>query len=228
MAADVSFCVVSLSARSPEGDDAAYLEWHGLDHLPEQHAIDGIRHGQRWVSTPACRAARVAGDERLAATDHVVQYLFAGPVAASVERFFALGAELRAAGRMPLRLPPVELGAYALTERVAAPRVLVSADVLAWRPCRGAYLLVEPADRATPLTALVDVPGVAGLWSYRGGAFDGRLADTSGLQLTVGYLDGDPAEVGHRLADELHPSAHPLLAAPFESVVPWDWRRALP
>ena len=29
-----------------------------LDHMPEQFPFDGIAYGQRWVSTPACRAAR--------------------------------------------------------------------------------------------------------------------------------------------------------------------------
>src|SRR5436190_1209036 len=106
MAPAVRLVVVSLSARSPDGADAAYLAWHGLDHLPEQYSIESLVHGQRWVSTPACRAARAAGDDALEATDHIVQYLFAEPVAPAIDRFFALGAELREAGRMPLRLPP--------------------------------------------------------------------------------------------------------------------------
>ena len=36
----------------------SYNEWHMLDHMPEQYPLDGIAYGQRWVSTPACRAAR--------------------------------------------------------------------------------------------------------------------------------------------------------------------------
>ena len=43
----------------------SYNEWHQLDHMPEQYPLDGIAYGQRWVSTPACRAARVG--ERAAA-----------------------------------------------------------------------------------------------------------------------------------------------------------------
>ena len=38
----------------------AYNEWHQLDHLPEQFPLRGIAFGQRWVSTPACAAARAS------------------------------------------------------------------------------------------------------------------------------------------------------------------------
>lgn len=217
-----------MSARSATGDDAAYLEWHALDHLPEQYSIPALVHGQRWVSTPACRNARLAGGERLGATDHVVQYLFAAADAATLDRFFALGAELRAAGRMPVALPPVELGAYEVVERVAADHALVRAEVLPWRPARGVYLVVEEGEGGD-LAALAGVPGVAGCWRFRGGRFHERLADTTGLGLSVCWLDGDPVETAARLAPVLAPRAgRLLLAAPFEALVPWSWDRALP
>ena len=228
MAADVRLCVLSLSARSPEGSDAAYLEWHLLDHLPEQYGIDALQHGQRWVSTPACRAARPAGgDDALAAADHVVQYLFAEPTGPALDRFFALGGELHGAGRMPLRLPPVELGAYELVHRRTSASALVDPRVLPWRPCRGAYLVIEQGAGDDDGDELCDLDGVAGTWRYRGGTFHDRLADTSGRHLTVCYLDGDPVEVAARLGDALA-GRHLLLAAPFVSVVPWDWERSLP
>jgi hypothetical protein len=216
MAASVRLCVVSLSARSPEGDDAAYIAWHSLDHLPEQYSLRSLVHGQRWVSTPACRAARARGDATLEATDHVVQYLFADK--GSLDRFFTLGAALREAGRMPLRLPPVELAAYALADQTSS---VVRPEVLPWRPNRGAYLIVsaEPVD-------LGDVDGVAGVWRYVGGKFHDRFADTRGRHLTVCYLDDDPAAVGARITASLAQSV--LLGAPFASVVPFDWTRSLP
>ena len=218
MASDVRACVISLSARSAEGADAAYLEWHGLDHLPEQYSIPSIVHGQRWVSTPECRAVRASGDAALDATDHVVQYLFGDPVAPALDRFFALGAELREAGRMPLRLPPVELAAYALAEQESR---LVRPGVLAWRPCRGVYLIVSEAPVAVPAA-----DGIAGVWRYEGGSFHARLRDTSGRHLTVCYLDGDPAEVGAAITSSL--SGPALLGAPFVSVIPYEWARSLP
>jgi hypothetical protein len=229
VAAEVRLCVVSMSARHPEGLDAAYLEWHALDHLPEQYGIGALAHGQRWVSTPACRAARVADDDRFARADHVVQYLFAEPVDPALERFFELGAQLRAAGRMPLRLPPVELGGYELEHRAAAAAALVRAEVVPWRPATGAYLLVERSGSSDVVDALLDIDGVAGVWRYRGGVFHDRLADTTGLHLSVCYLDRDPAATGGRIGEVVTALGRDaLLAAPFEALVPWAWERALP
>jgi hypothetical protein len=216
MAASVRLCVLSLSARSPEGDDAAYIEWHSLDHLPEQYSMRSLVYGQRWVSTPACRAARAAGGGALDATDHVVQYLFADK--GSLDRFFALGAELREAGRMPLRLPPVELAAYAFVDGTSP---VVRAEVLPFRPNRGAYLIVSDAPVDLPA-----VDGVAGVWRFVGGIFHERLADTRGRHLTVCYLDGEPAEVGAGITAAIEQPV--LLGAPFCALTPFDWSRSLP
>ena len=84
---DADLAVVSLSARHPEGDDAAYLAWHALDHRPEQHRLAGLRGSARFVSTPACRGARAASSERYDAVDHAMVYLFAG--ATDLGPFFA-------------------------------------------------------------------------------------------------------------------------------------------
>ena len=220
MAGDVRLCVLSLSARSAEGDDAGYLEWHSLDHLPEQYSIPSLVHGQRWVSTAACRAVRAPGDTAYDATDHAVQYLFADPVAPALDRFFSLGAELREAGRMPVFLPPVELGAYELRETQAGA---VSPRVLPWRPCRGVYIAL--GEVPVSLDALRDLDGVAGAWVYAGGRFHPRLADTSGRWLTVCYLDGDPAAVGAQLSERVGAVA---FGAPLVSLTPFDWQRSLP
>ena len=208
--------MLSLSARSPEGDDAAYVEWHSLDHLPEQYSLRSLVHGQRWVSTPECRAARASGAAALDATDHAVQYLFADK--GSLDRFFALGAELREAGRMPLRLPPVELAAYAFVDAQARD---VRAEVLPWRPNRGAYLIVSEAPIELP-----DLDGVAGTSRYVGANFHERLVDTRGRHLTVCYLDGEPAAVGAAITAALDQPV--LLGAPFASLTPFEWDRSLP
>ena len=41
----------SLSHASPSGDDRPYLEWHQMDHMPEQYQLPGMILGQRWAST---------------------------------------------------------------------------------------------------------------------------------------------------------------------------------
>ena len=222
-----------MSARSPEKLDAHYLEWHALDHHPEQYGIDGIRLGQRWVSTAACRAVRAVENGRFDDVDNVMQYLFADPLDESLDAFFALGATLHAAGRMPLRLPAVELGGYELVDRFSSESALVRPEVLPWRPARGAYLIVERGEEHAELSELCEIPGVAGAWRYRGGQFHKRLADTSDLALTVVYVDEEVVGTGIRIGSVLAEgwqasSTVPLLAAPFECVVPWAWDRALP
>jgi len=231
---DVVASIVSMSARSPGGDDADYLRWHGSDHLPEQYRLVGLRHGCRWVSTPDCREARLASDDRFDAMDHLVQYLLAEPLDATLGEFFSLGQALHEAGRMPSRLPSVELGGYRFVEAIAAPRALVGAAVLPWRPNRGIELLVEQGVSPEPLLDLVDVEGVAGVWSYEGTVgLDPRLAATGGLHLHIVYIDEDPVAVADRLWPPLarrwaHDSVSPLLAAPMVTVVPFAWDRALP
>jgi hypothetical protein len=244
---DVTFAVVSMSARAEDGQDAAYLEWHVLDHLPEQHRLDGLRWGQRWVSTPGCRAARAIAEPPFDEVDHVVHYLMAPPRPAAtvdplLDAFFALGGALHAAGRMPVSLPRRHLAGWDVVGRGASPRVLVGASVLPFRPLRGAYLLVEHWPLATsdasagPVAPdeLLRVDGVAGYWHLRGTADrHRRLQDAADLDLWIVHLDGDPVEVAGRITPVLGDrwaghDVSPQLAAPFHVVVPWAWDRALP
>ena len=227
---DVTTVVVSMTERHPEGRDEEYLAWHALDHRPEQHRLRGLRGHHRWVSTPACRAARAASDERYDAVDHVMAYLFADRDA--LGPFGALGASLWAGGRMPMRLPTVELGVYEPQDRVAAARTLVGADVIPWRPATGAYLLIEQG--AGSAESLASVPGVAGVWSLAGtSARPLDDLDLTGHQLTCCFLDDDPVATAERLRPALmqrweDSPAPALLAAPFHAAIDHDWGRHLP
>lgn len=242
---DVVAAVLSLSSRSADGEDAAYLRWHVLDHLPEQYRLVGLRHAQRWVSTPACRAARAAEAAPYDSVDHAVCYLFGPPLGRALDDFFDLGRALYEAGRMPLALPRVDVAVYERLGARAAARVLVGADVLPWCWSAGIYLIIERMSHPTDghphsgeLEGLADVPGVAGVWRFRGTDRyrPDRLASHADLRLTVCYLDGAPVAVAGRLADRLQrrwerrssDGLEPLLAAPFEIVVPPDWHRHLP
>jgi hypothetical protein len=237
---DVAAAVVSMSSRHADGLDAEYLEWHVLDHLPEQHRLTGMRLGQRWVSTPACRAARAASAPPFDAVDHVVQYLFAEPVDEALAQFFPLGGALRAAGRMPLGLPRVQVGGWTLAATVAAERVLVGGAVVPWRPASGVYVIVErhPAGQAARaldgLDDLVAAAGVAGAWCWVGGRPRHPYLDaTDDLALVVAYLDEPPLAVAAVLGEVAAQrgdgdDVELLLAAPFELVVPGQWHAHLP
>ena len=158
---DVTTTFVSMATRHPDGTDAEYLQWHTLDHRPEQHRLSAVRASLRLVSTPACRAARAVKHERFDAVDHVMTYFFSD--IAGLDGFLTLSAALGGAGRKLPLLPPVERGVYGVQSRVAAARVKVGADVLPWWPARGVYLLLETS--GAPTTELVEVDGVAGVWS---------------------------------------------------------------
>jgi hypothetical protein len=228
---DVTIIYTSLSKRHPEGLDADYLEWHSLDHRPEQHRMGQLRASFRMVSTPACRAARAASDERYDQADHLQSYFFTD--LSSMSRFNELSVALRNAGRAPYLLPLVERGVYRVDGIAAAPRIKIGADVLLWWSTKGVYFLIERG--GTPVGDLLDVPGVGGAWW--GGAepleppFTTR--DNAGLQVSYLFLDDDPVEVAERLRPRLElrwstTGSDPLLAAPFHSLVAYEWGRYLP
>jgi hypothetical protein len=228
---DVTTMFVSFSSRHPEGRDAEYIEWHSLDHRPEQHRLAALRASLRLVSTPACRAARAVSSERYDAVDHVMSYFFAD--IGGLERFGELSAGLRAADRIPALLPVVERDVFRLEGLVASPRIKVGGDVLPWWPMRGVYLLVEQG-APTP-ASLTEVPGVGGAWWASGVRVDPHLTstDSTGLQITYLYLDEDPAETGIQLRAHLDKrwsasGITPLLAAPFHTISNYDWARYIP
>jgi len=224
-ATDVTTLFVSFSGREPTGRDRDYLEWHSLDHRPEQHRIRGLRQSLRFVSTPDCRARRAANEPPYDRVDHVMTYFFTDP--RCLEPFGVLSDALTAE-RRPLTLPSVEYGLFTLAGKVASPSAVVGADVLPWRPSLGAYLLVQ-AGTARP-DALVDVDGVAGAWWFTGTVSDTPFTiDSRGHQLTVCFLDDDPVAVADRIREHLvGPRPDLLLAAAFHTIVPFDWGRHLP
>ena len=133
---------------------------------------------------------------------------------------------------MPFRLPTVQFMIANLAGTLAAPAAVAGADVVPWRPARGVYLVIE--EGKAPVDALVDVPGVAGVWWY-----DGALApsppatDALGRQVTYCYLDDDPVATAERLDEVMRRrwasgDVTGLLAAPFYVPVPFEWTRYLP
>jgi hypothetical protein len=227
---DITTLFVSMATRHPDGTDADYLRWHTLDHRPEQHRLSAVRASLRLVSTPACRAARAASPGPYDAIDHVMTYFFTDP--AGMDGFLELSKALGSGGRKLPLLPPVERGVYGVTHKSAAPRVKVGADVLPWWPVTGAYLLAERGDG--PADPLLDVDGVAGVWSATTLDVDAKLASAQGGQsITYCFLDDDPVATATRLQPVLttrweEGDIEPLLAAPFYPIVPNEWDRYVP
>lgn len=226
---EITTLFVSMATRHPEGLDAEYLRWHTLDHRPEQHRLAAVRASLRLVSTPACRSARAVGGP-LDRVDHVMTYFFTDR--AGLRGFNDLSAALGAAGRKLPLLPPVERGVYEVQTKTAAPRVKVGSDVLPWLPVRGVFLLVERGSATTD--PLVEVDGVAGVWSAVSRVADASLASAPGGQsITYCFLDDDPVDTAERLSPVLsarwdRAAVEPLFAAPFFAVIPYEWDRYVP
>ena len=234
---------LSLTGGAPSGNDAEYLEWHALDHMPEQYSLSGMLNGQRWRSTPECRRHRAAEAGQMATVENVVCYLMGDPAGATLDEFVILGRTLADKGRYPEAVPSRMVGAFELLGAHAAPRVLVSDDVVPWRPNLGIYLLVERIiDRTLAgeflrwvhresIPDLLSQPGVAGVWWFGSTPrFAHDMFTPGDFRITICYLDGPAGEVGAGLVPIVrarweHGGIEPWLAAPFESVAIWDWER---
>jgi hypothetical protein len=241
----------SLTSTPPEGDEAEYLRWHLLDHLPEQYALPGIRLGTRWRADEGCVARRLAVSDDLAPVRHVMSYLITDPVEGTLREFARLGGRLRDEGRYPQPATPHLLGAYELTGTWAAPSALVSPEVVPFRAHRGVYLVLErpPADGGVArhwrewhdtehVPALLAIDGVAGVCTFatsdrlgthatQGRRFDLPAWDPRGLEVSVIYLDGDVGATAERLAPRIEdrwrgPDVIPELAGPFRSTVTYE------
>jgi hypothetical protein len=78
------------------------------------------------------------------------------------------------------------------------------------------------------------VSGVAGAWTFATTPAIRRPMFTDGdYRMTVCYLDDHPATVGENLAPVVEriwgtAPEPPVLAAPFESMMSWEWDRFRP
>ncbi len=204
----------SMTGGALSGDDAAYLQWHLLDHLPEQYSIPGIRLGTRWRADDECVGMRLAATDDLAPIRHAVSYLMTDPVEQTLVAFAQLGRRCAEAGRYPEPASSFLLGAFHLQNAYASPRVLVSAEAVPFRPHRGVYLIVEAPEPRGDLDgwlrwhhrehvpAVLAVDGVAGAYVFRSSTMLGVGPDQGerfGVAawnpgprvVTVVYLDGE-------------------------------------
>ena len=204
--------IFSMSPPALPDDDGSYLRWHLLDHMPEQYQLPGLVHAHRWIADGAYLDSRIAGDGPLADVGNVVNYLFGDPVQQTLDDFMELGRRLVEVGRFPQFRPSLQLRMHALLRWYAAPRVLVSPEVVPFRPHRGVLVIVEqPVDdtdewmrwlHAEHVPALLDTPGTAGAWMYGSTGFWKLPAvmDGDAQYVTIVYLDDDPLTTARSLA----------------------------
>jgi hypothetical protein len=224
----------SFTEITDPSEHRSYNEWHQLDHMPEQYPLPGMAFGQRWVSTPACRAARAVDGPLLDAVHYVTLYLMTEPVEETLEAFRSLGGHLRQVGRFHEHRRALLSGPFAVHAIAAAPRVLISAEAVPYRPNRGAYLLVEEGaveegvpEPADDDDALLETDGVAGVWSFTSASEHHGAWHPGRRRVTVCFLDEHPLAVAPILADAARrrdgDGRTVIHAGPVETVTPWSW-----
>lgn len=235
--------IFSFTPPAPPGDDGSYLRWHLLDHMPEQYQLPGIVLAQRWIADGDCSDQRIEADGPLGEIGNVVTYLVGDPVEQTFRDFMSLGRRLADKGRYPERRPSLGLRVLALLHARAAPRVLVSDEVVPFRPYRGVVMVVEEPtaglrDRwlqwlhTDHVPRLLEVPGTAGVWMYGSTtAWDLPTAVQGGrMYVTVLYLDEDPVATAKALTPLLEQrwatgEVRPLFAGPLRTVMAREaWR----
>lgn len=206
-----------------------YNAWHQYDHLPQNRALRAVRHGERWVVAPRCRAAASAGGgdlaEDLAAAHYVAMYWFADPVETSVREWLRLGSLTDELGRRPelgwtrrrytgfARPVGAALGEGVLVTVGAVPHLPHAGVVVEVVDLTGPGPVEDPAVR---LAQLVATPGVLGAF-----AFDG-VDRSEGVRIHVAWCSADPVAVSTALAP---PGAPLVLRTAALGVTPgsWDW-----
>ena len=234
----------SFTEVTDPAEHRAYNEWHMLDHLPEQIPLPGVVHGQRWVSAPPEKAARRVDEEPLAPVHYLTCYLMSEPAADTLRGFYDLGAHLRAAGRFHRHRRAHLSGPWRALRAVAAPRVRVSPGAVPYRPHRGVHVSVDEGGEGealdahlawtdvTRLPALLEVPGVAGVWTFTTTPDLARYhRDETPRRITLCFVDGDLLETSAAIdeaeataaADAPDAGVRTVLAGPFRTITPWGW-----
>jgi hypothetical protein len=226
----------SFTEITDPGEHRSYNEWHQLDHMPEQYPLAGMAYGQRWVSTPACRAARRVDGDLLAPVHYLTLYLMTEPVETTLEQFHTLGGELRRLGRFHQHRRACLSGPFELEASGVAARVCISAEAVPYRPNCGAYVVVEdlgpdggegPTPGEAELGELVAAAGVAGVWTFVSRAERAMAWRPGRRRITVCFLDADPLAVSPSLDAVVsawpRPSEQVIHAGPYEAITPWRW-----
>lgn len=212
----------------------AYNEWHQLDHLPEQLPIPGIAAGERWVRTPACRAATAVAAGPLAHVHYLTLYLMTEPVERTIVQFFDLARRLHREDRFFEPRRSHLSGPFDVISATAASRVRVSAEAVCFRPNTGVHVTVEElavgdethwlSPRPGP-EALCGLDGVAGAWSFATSSVPADQATPGQRRITVCFLDGDVVETSARIdaAGASFDRGGVSYTGPFEAITPWRW-----
>ncbi len=153
-------------------------------------------------------------------------YLMTEPVERTLREFMQLGRDLHKVGRFHLHRRAQLSGPFPFRDAAVAPRVLISAEAVPYRPNLGIYVeveeLAEADDVGARTTAHLDgTGGRAGrgrrmVVRGRDAAHDRELARRAAARdVQPARPDRPPAQDGS--------STRTLFAGPFETITPWQW-----
>lgn len=159
-----------------------YNAWHQLDHRPENLALDGVVHGERWVHSPDCSTLSHSSPEMSDELHYVNMYWFRSPVEESFAQWQELAERTFQLGRRPdVSLSTrLAMGTFLPVKGYANPRIQVGVDALTLRPNRGVEITVtrvrkpqsSDAERyfrwqdRIGIPALLEHEGAAGAWTF--------------------------------------------------------------
>jgi hypothetical protein len=225
-----------------------YNAWHQLDHRPENLALPGVLNGERWVRSPDCAALHRAAAP-FDALHYLNMYWFAHPARESVQEWADLAERSLQWGRRPdlAWAHRLLMGFFLPVKGYVHPRILVSPDVLPFRPNRGVYVTVTRVEQPASASAdayfawcdrvlvprVVDCDGVAGAWTFASDPALGTPAIAPlapGIRVHLYFLDDDPlmvagaieAALAEETADATAERAE-LCRGPLRSITPWRW-----
>ncbi|WP_141014704.1 hypothetical protein [Nocardioides sambongensis] len=224
--ADVRRVFLSFPEVTDPSRHADYNAWHQYDHLPQNRALPGVRHGERWVRSPRCRVSGVSetseGDPLAADLDaahYLAMYWFARPSRPAIEEWLELGSRTAEVGRRP-ELEWTRRRFTGFFEPVAgavADGVRVGAGAVPLLPHAGIVLDVRrsPAVEPAAVREWAGVPGVHGAWAFVG------VGRADGLVVTMAWCAADPVTVAQACPSP--PGG--LLRTPLAVIEPeaWDW-----
>jgi hypothetical protein len=185
-------------------------------------------------------------DEALRPVHYVTAYLMTEPAERTLGEFMALGERLRSLGRFHRQRQALLGGPFRLVKCYAAPRTLVSADAIPYRPHRGMLITVgDVVERGRSdevarwlddvhVPDLLTVPGVAGVWTFQAmpGATTTLPPNPPTRSVQLCWLDDDPMTVGGSIAekvgdvpftDDTWHIAYRRTLAPIDPHGPFDW-----
>lgn len=213
--------------------------WYDSDHVPENRALPGIFHAQRYVATPELMALRMDGTLEENGAKYLSVYFAEIELQETKEYMALLSKRLREKNRFPSYFHGVYRGNYGLDFYATRQDLIIDPGAVPVMPHNGIYLTLDELNGSDDEKSVLDYyekdevpfmlgcPGVAA-------AFRFRCLEPPYLNhvLHFFFLDGDPASaagaIRKRLSEQgmteelnvLAGKARRMFAGPYRTIIP--------